>query len=248
MSDIRQIEELSINAWPSLQTLVYDGWLIRFSNGFTKRANSVNPIYCSGMDTGDKIRYCDSLFRSRNLRPVFKMTHAVFPDNLDAMLEERGYASIDPTSVQLLPLSELRKPSMHRISWHERPTDDWLSSFCALNNQEAHKNTMKSMLSLLSPKACFLSLFDRGDVVACGLGVVERGFLGVFDVVTDSRHRNQGFGEQLLLNLLNWGRENGAKQAYLQVMLNNAPALRLYAKLGFQELYRYWYRAGEGYS
>ncbi|MDR2374804.1 MAG: hypothetical protein LBD96_00015 [Treponema sp.] len=46
------IEELSMNAWLSLQTLVYDGWIIRLANGYTKRANSVNPIYPSkiGMD------------------------------------------------------------------------------------------------------------------------------------------------------------------------------------------------------
>ena len=42
---IRYLEELALNAWTSIQTVVYDGWLIRFSNGYTKRANSVNPIY-----------------------------------------------------------------------------------------------------------------------------------------------------------------------------------------------------------
>ena len=51
-----------------------------------------------------------------------------------------------------------------------------------------------------------------------------------------------GYGEQLVRNLLMWGKQQGARAAYLQVMLNNAPALRLYAKIGFLEEYQYWYR------
>jgi hypothetical protein len=39
------IEELSMNAWPSIQTVLLDGWILRMSNGYTKRANSVNPLY-----------------------------------------------------------------------------------------------------------------------------------------------------------------------------------------------------------
>lgn len=240
---VRHIEELSFNAWASLQTVVYDGWLIRFSNGYTKRANSVNPIYESTEDLDIKIHYCEDIFQARNLKPVFKMTETVCPATLDTTLENRGYTAIDHTSVQLLSLSHLKEPLLQTVKIDERLSDEWLNQFCLLNNQdETNKATMKQMLSLIQPKTCFISLYDNEAVVACGLGVLERGYLGIFDIVTDVRYRSRGYAEQLMLNLLKWGKENGAEDAYLQVMLNNAPALRLYSKLGFEESHRYWYR------
>lgn len=245
-SMIRKIEELSLNAWPSLQTIVYDGWLIRFANGYTKRANSINPIYASTDDDDleSKIQYCENIFKTRNLTTVYKMTSAVYPKNLDAVLDNKGYNAIDDTSVKMLELSGLRQPAIHSVKLDERLNDTWLNQFCRLssNQNETNKATMKQMLSLVIPKTCFISLYEHETVVACGLGVLEREYLGIFDIVTDLNYRNRGFGEQLMLNLLKWGKQNGAKYSFLQVMLNNAPALRLYSKLGFQENYRYWYR------
>ena len=64
----------------------------------------------------------------------------------------------------------------------------------------------------------------------------------MFDIVTHLQARRQGYGTQLVLSILAWARQRGAHTAYLQVMLHNAPALRLYSKLGFGEIYQYWYR------
>jgi ribosomal protein S18 acetylase RimI-like enzyme len=66
--------------------------------------------------------------------------------------------------------------------------------------------------------------------------------VGLFDIVTAAPFRRRGLGTQLILHLLQWGKTNGARRAYLQVMCNNDPALRLYTGLGFREIYQYWYR------
>jgi hypothetical protein len=88
---ITTIEELSLNAWASLQTMLYDGWIIRFANGYTKRANSVNPLYLSRIDIDEKLQFCEQLYQEKKLPVVFKLTSAVLPSNLDYRLWESGY-------------------------------------------------------------------------------------------------------------------------------------------------------------
>ncbi len=244
---IRFIEELALNAWPCLQTIHYDGWLLRFADGYTRRANSVNPLYASTLDPLEKIRYCEETYRSRGQDTVFKMTTAAQPENLDALLAEQGYREEALTSVQTLDLSNVESPHTRAITVDTALTDTWLAAFCRLNNVDSRRvPTMTRMLNNIVPARCFMALRrdDRpnAEAVAVGLTVLERAHMGLFDIVTAPPLRNQGLGTQLMLHLLQWGKTHGASHAYLQVMCNNAPALRLYARLGFTEIYRYWYR------
>ena len=87
ISLIQHIETLSYNAWPAIHTLFFDGWIIRFANGYTKRANSVNPIYMSKKDVEHKISYCSDLFDQLKLNPVYKITAESFPTGIDQILD-----------------------------------------------------------------------------------------------------------------------------------------------------------------
>jgi ribosomal protein S18 acetylase RimI-like enzyme len=83
---------------------------------------------------------------------------------------------------------------------------------------------------------------EKNKIISCGLGVLYSGYLGLFDIITDASYRQQGYGKLLIKNLINWGINNFAQTAYLQVMVNNIPAINLYSNLGFREQYQYWYR------
>lgn len=237
------LEELSLNNWQPLSTLLYDGWILRFADGYTKRANSINPIYASSYDVDLKIEECENMYAANHLPTVFKITPSIHPANLDSILEKKGYNVIDCTSVQTLNLDHVIPPTLDTVTIEEQWTDTWLDNFCRLNQVKDHnKKTMKQMLSNIKTKKAFISLYHEEQVIACGLGVIERDYIGLYDIVTDVHFRNRGFGKQLILNMLRWGKDHGAQYSYLAVVMNNTPALQLYSKLGFREKYKYWYR------
>ena len=241
---ITAVEELSLNAWPALQTVYYDGWLLRLAAGYTRRANSVQPLYGSTRDLGEKLAYCEAVYAACGRPTVFKLTPAVHPAGLDAALARAGYRAEAPTSVQTALLTDLPPaPDVGTVTLADQATESWLAAFCALNAVAArHHPTMAQMLARIVPARCFLALEREGEIIAVGLAVAERGWVGLFDLVTAAAWRNRGLGREVILRLLHWGRAQGAAHAYLQVMRDNAPALHLYETLGFREAYPYWYR------
>lgn len=243
VSSHKMIEELSLGHWPSLSTLFVDGWVLRFADGCTKRANSIQPIYTSTLDIHEKIKTCEQLYERNGLPTVFKITPFIHPENLDNILDEKGYSLLDRTSIQTRSLDGLKTPQHSDVRIDTYATNSWLNSFCRINSVDEKKgSTMTRMLSNIRTTTGYISLLVNDQVVACGLGVVERGYIGLYDIVTDKQHRNQGLAEQLILHLLHWGKAQGAEFSYLAVVVNNAPAWRLYEKLGYEEIYRYWYR------
>lgn len=241
--DNKLIEELSLNHWQPLSTLLYDGWVLRFANGYTKRANSINPILYSTGDLNIKIKECEKIYSSNHLLTTYKITPFTSPANLDDILEGMGYSLVDTTSVQTLALNNINEPLLTSVQISETLTTEWLVNFCRLNNVNGeYKTVMERMLNNIRTTKGFISLYYEEQVIACGLGVIEREYIGLYDIVTDPDYRNRGFGEQMILNLLKWGKENGAKYSYLAVVLNNEPALRLYSRIGYSEIYKYWYR------
>jgi GNAT superfamily N-acetyltransferase len=232
-----------MNAWPALQTLVYDGWVLRFANGYTRRANSINPIYPSQLDTLEKIAYCRKLYTTKGLRTIFKLTQEVYPQDLDGILEKNGYAHEAETSVQMIALDTLDVPDFGRVRIVTHVDDDWLDSFFRMTETASeHRATLKAMLRNIVMPKCLAYVKQRKQIVACGLGVMEEDTIGLFDIVVDRKFRGKGLGRQIVEGMLLWAKKEGMGSSYLQVMVDNKKAMTLYRQLGFNEIYRYWYR------
>lgn len=237
------IEELSLLALPAFETEVYDGWVLRFAGGYTKRANSVNPLYPSAIDPAEKIAYCEKAYKDRGLPAVFKLTAQSTPAGLDRELEKRGYDRLDETSVRVLSLRD-KWDAPSDIDIANRLTGEWLHGFarCSGIGDTDTVEKLNRILNHIAGETLFASVPSAEGIIACGLGVMGAGYLGCFDIVVDKAHRKMGHGRRIMEGLLAEGARQGAETAYLQVVVGNAPAEKLYESLGFREAYRYWYR------
>ena len=175
MMDNHDIEETSLRAWPALQQDLYDGWILRFSRGYTKRANCVNPIYPSSREIVEKISYCEKLYQGKGLPTIFRITPFVSPSELDHVLGSRGYAKIDITWVLTLDLKDFHIQPKPEVEFRSMKIDEWLFAFCSLIEQsiEKHQTHMK-ILETIATDVQFGSLLYMGESVACGIGVIEK--------------------------------------------------------------------------
>lgn len=240
--NIVTLEELSNRAWPALQTRFYDGWVLRFSAGYTRRANSVHPLYGSSMDLEEKVDYCESIYGQRT---TFKLTDATQPADLEAYLAARDYKRSGRTNLQTRPLDDIQPgtPASPRVSINPTLTHAWLEAFMQLSGvDERYRHTIEHMLHLTVPENAYFSIQRGQEIVAVGLGVIEEGYVSLYDIVTANSHRRQGYGEALVNAIMAWGKSRGAHTAFLQVTDDNEAALALYDKLGFTTAYQYWYR------
>lgn len=240
---IQTIEELSLNAWFPLQQLLYDGWILRFANGYTKRANSVNPVYPGTKNVYEKIERCKQIYLNKNLKPVFRLTPLAHPENLDEILANAGFEKKDSVSVQILDLVTLQTQTTTSVHIWTTLSQQWLDNYSRFAEVSPQDHTsLTGILHNIASEKCFAILLKGNQVVACGLGVLERDYIGLFEIITAKEQRRKGFGRELVLAILDWAKNKGATQAYLQVVRDNEAAFKLYATLGFQEIYQYFYR------
>lgn len=239
---IRFFEELSFNSHPSLQTQYYDGWMLRFSNGYTNRANSVNMIYPSIIDMAEKIRECEKRYFKLNMPCVFKVTDES-EAGLDMMLKDKGYQVVTPTDLMVMDLTDKQFISGDCIIT-KYVTQEWLDAYFAFEKYTDVKicTTATQMLQMIQNDTLYCRIERNGKCVACASAVIERGYVTIVNVIVDETQRGKGYGRQLCESLLSEAIKIGAHTAYLQVVQANHIAANLYAKLGYKKLYSYWYR------
>lgn len=250
MSDpklVLALESRLINAWPSFDYQTYDGWLLRLAKGYSKRANSASPLVPGATLGEGLIDFMAARFLAVNVRPTFRLTSLEAPE-VDGLLEKRGYGMIEPTHVLTSRISDectvdagVRLEPKVSLRWVRETAQSY-------GGEKADDSILIEIVSRIRQRAVFATLDLDDRPVAWGLGVVERGFVGLYDIVVAPELRGIGLGRRVLTSLMAWGRDEGAHTAYLQVREDNDVARALYESLGFESAYRYRHRVMPGRS
>ena len=244
MSDpalVLALESRLVNAWPSFDYQTYDGWLLRLAKGYSKRANSASPLTPGARLDNRLVDHMVERFIAENVRPTFRLTSLEAPE-VDGLLEARGFPAIEPTQVltTVVPEDCVVDPS---IILEPRVSLRWVRETAqSYGGDKADDSILVEIVSRIRQKAVFATLDIDGQHVAWGLGVLERGYVGLYDIVVAPELRGIGFGRKVVTSLMAWGRDLSGHTAYLQVREDNDVARGLYLALGFEPAYRYTHR------
>lgn len=235
-------EELSLNAWPALQTKLYDGWLLRFANGYTKRSNSISPLYPSRLPLDEKIRNCEFEYQKQKMVVTFKLTEDQL--ELDHELANRNYSRLDETSVRALKMQDYQNNRPLGIVTEDILSDSWFQDWinCSTIQTPKLQQAAHNILQNINGDRIGVRKKVNGETVGCGFGVIEREHMGLFDIVVSKDYRSKGYGRDIVNGILCAAISRKVKVAYLSVVVGNTHAENLYQSIGFQEIYRYWYR------
>lgn len=248
---IAEIELATRSSWPALEELECPVGILRYAAGVTRRTNSMTPSSDPNLCPAELIEITEAFFRQKNLPPIVRVIAGSRADNirlsvLDQRLEDSSYSLASPTRVMTLQLADSGTAASPRQDNYLKRLDPlaWSASWHSLKRlQPALLPVYQAMLIKIMDPACYLLSKDaQGNPVAAGMAVISNGALGVFGIATLASERRKGFAAGLLAELLHWGRQQGARYAYLQVEKANTAAVNLYKKFGFVDRYSYWYR------
>lgn len=239
-ADELALEAVTARGWRPAETAELGGWLLRANAGFTHRANSVLPVRPPGMPVGTALERAGAWYAERGL-PLCLQVPVEARRLLDADLGERGFLA-GPTAevwVRRLGLDDASTPDGGpEVLVESAPSPGWWATFRGGTVTEASSAGVLTRHDQVG----FARIELDGRTVAVGRGSVDDGWLGVTEIEVLEPYRRRGLAARLVLALHHWGVARGASRAYLQVLADNHPARRVYARLGYWHHHDYRYR------
>ena len=218
--------------------MLHDGWLLRFTPGKSRNPNSVWPLYDVGGQLERNIAFCEREYESRALSCSFRLRQGDDHREIRTALEARGYVPHNPNPV--LTLDSL--PASDTVI-RDVTLDEWLDTIQRIDPEMdlLTAETKRGPLSRVSLPTWYGLVELEGEPVSYGRAVRQDNLIQLAELWTTPERRNQGLGTRLINGLIRFGKETGARTAFLPVAESNPGARRLYERIGFKQVYGYTY-------
>ncbi len=238
MTDIRVLEEAAANMLPSHQSILYDGWLLRFNPGKGRNPNSVWPLNPSNLSFETKIDYCEREYASRGLQCSFRLSELEDLGEIQELLLNRGYTIYNPNIMMVTGKMEATDAELSELKLEE-----WLNLLLRLDPdlKATDIEWKRRPLANISLSAWYGVVEQNGEVCGYGRSVQQGHLYQIAEIWVSAALRGRGFGTRLIRGLMERGRQAGGKTTFLTVSKYNAGARRLYERLGFEDRYRFLY-------
>ncbi|MDH6229553.1 RimJ/RimL family protein N-acetyltransferase [Mesorhizobium soli] len=234
-----RVEEACREGWPSAESEVFEGWLLRRSGGRIRRTNWVNPLPGKRGEASAVIDVAEAYYERHRQTPIFRVP--TIAGELESALDRGGYVPEVETVVLFRELDGFAVGGDERTAITTEPSEAWLNARHRMCCESEHdRQVFRDTVGLIGSQKAFASTRVDGEIVAVAYGVIHDRLLVLEAVETDTRFRGKGLGFSTTSALLNWARQMGAEACGLQCVADNLPARALYASLGLgQQLYRY---------
>jgi ribosomal protein S18 acetylase RimI-like enzyme len=233
-----RLEAHAVDAWPATVTERLDGgWILRATPGLDRGRSNHALTPCRPVEVDEiagAIARVEAFARRHGVAAGIQVSPLSMQGRLMAELDRLGWERRWPVLVLAAPIEGGGDPGL-ALDLADRATAEWLAAWARCEpgrDVEAHAGTV---FSRLAGRATFARLGD----VAVGIAVERDGLVGLFCLAVDPARRREGLGTAMVQALLAGAQ---ARTAYLQVEESNAPAIGMYARLGFAEVYRYCHR------
>lgn len=240
--DVLALEEVARLGWPAPDTDRLGRWFLRAADGWTGRANSVLPLGDPGLPLDEALARVTDWYAGRGLKARFALPTPA-RELLAGALDARGWTPYNPTGVFTADVAVSLRDWPDRgfaVTVEPEPTDEWLGLYHYRGGTTLPPVARGVLAGGRQPGFAVLRVDGRAAAIA--RGSVDEGWVGVTAVEVDPAYRRQGLAGGVMRAVLAWAAERGATSSYLQVADENAPALALYAALGFRRHHSYHYR------
>jgi GNAT superfamily N-acetyltransferase len=234
-----QLYDVIEATWPAASRRQKGPLTLRGGRGGGKR---VSAATAHGAVSEDDLGMAEDAMRAVGQRPLFMIREG--DDALDAMLEQAGYAVIDPVNMYVAPLADIDlAPPAATASFHiweplAIQREIWESGGIGPERVDV-------MMRVMGPKTALLGR-EAGRAAATGFAALHGGTAMVHALEVLPEFRRRGAARNLMAEAAIWARGQGATDLAVICTAANVAANALYRGMHMAMAGRYHYRQHPG--